>query len=187
MSVGMAIPVITVAINHHVSTYRHFHVLKESVVLRFIVFGAMSYTVSSLQGSLHSLRTFNYTTHFTHWTVSHAHLGLYGFTTMVLFGGIYFALPRLVGRNFKNPGLLNLHFWVAAVGIIIYAVGLGIGGWLQGEELRNIHGSFEQSVRLTMPYLVTRSVGGTLMLLSHVLMLYNVISILRSEKSEVAR
>lgn len=187
MSAGMAIPVITVAINHHVSTYKHFHVLKDSVVLRFIVFGAMSYTISSLQGSLHSLRTFNYITHFTHWTVSHAHLGLYGFTTMVLFGGIYFALPRLVGRNFKSPQLLNLHFWVASLGIIIYAVSLGIGGWLQGEELRNIHGSFEQSMKLTVPYLVIRSIGGTLMLLSHLLMLYNVISILRSEKGEVVK
>lgn len=184
MSVGMVIPVITVAINHHVSTYRHFHVLKESVVLRFIVFGAMSYTISSLQGSLHSLRTFNYVTHFTHWTVSHAHLGLYGFTSMVLFGGIYFALPRLVGRNFKHPGLLNLHFWVAASGIIIYAVSLGIGGYLQGLELRNVNGSFEHSVRLTMPYLYIRSIGGSLMLLSHCLMLYNVLSILRPETSE---
>jgi cytochrome c oxidase cbb3-type subunit 1 len=182
MSVGMAIPVVTVAINHHVSTYRHFHVLKDSVVLRFIVFGAMSYTVSSIQGSLHSLRTFNYITHFTHWTVSHAHLGLYGFTTMVLFGGIYFALPRLVGRNFKHPQLLNVHFWVAAAGIIIYSVALGIGGWLQGQELQNVNGSFEQSVRVTMPYLVLRSAGGTLMLLSHVLMLYNVIGILRSRE-----
>lgn len=187
MSVGMAIPVITVAINHHVSTYKHFHVLKESVVLRFIVFGAMAYTVSSLQGSLHSLRTFNYITHFTHWTVSHAHLGLYGFTTMVLFGGIYFALPRLVGRNFKYPGVLNLHFWVAATGIIMYSVALGIGGWLQGEELQNVKGSFQQSVRVTMPYLVIRSVGGTLMLLCHCLMLYNVMSILCPEKSKVTK
>ncbi len=187
MSVGMAIPVITVAINHHVSTYKHFHVLKDSVVLRFIVFGAMSYTVSSLQGSLHSLRSFNYVTHFTHWTVAHAHLGLYGFTSMVLFGGIYFALPRLLGRNFKYPWLLNLHFWLAATGIIIYAVGLGIGGWLQGQELRNVNGSFEQSVRLTMPYLYIRSIGGTLMLLSHFLMLYNVLSILRPQTSEVAK
>lgn len=187
MSVGMAIPVITVAINHHVSTYRHFHVLKDSVVLRFIVFGAMSYTVSSLQGSLHSLRTFNYITHFTHWTVSHAHLGLYGFTTMVMFGGIYFALPRLVGRDWKHPGLLNLHFWLAATGIIIYAVGLGIGGFLQGLELQNTHGSFQASVMVTIPYLIIRSVGGTLMLLSHVLMLYNVVSLIWLQKDEEAR
>lgn len=188
MSVGMAIPVVTVAINHHFSTYKHFSVLKDSVVLRFIVFGAVCYTISSLQGSLHSLRTFNYITHFTHWTVSHAHLGLYGFTTMVLFGGIYFALPRLVGRDFKRPRLINWHFWTAAIGIIIYAVGLGIGGFLQGLELQNTSGSFEQSVRLTMPYLVIRSVGGTLMLISHFLMLYNVFSIIcprcRGERNE---
>jgi len=184
MSVGMVIPVVATAINHHVSTYRHLRVLKESVVLRFIVFGAVAYTLSSLQGSLHALRSVNAITHFTHWTVSHAHLGLYGFTSMVMFGGIYFALPRLVGRNFKRPGLINLHFWVAAIGILIYTIGLGIGGWLQGLELTNVHGSFEASVKVTIPYLVTRSVGGTLMLLSHLLMLYNVISILRPEKGE---
>lgn len=187
MSVGMAIPVITVAINHHVSTYKHFHVLKESVVLRFIVFGAMSYTISSLQGSLHALRTFNYITHFTHWTVSHAHLGLYGFTTMVLFGGIYFALPRLVQRNWKYPTLVNWHFWIAATGIIIYAVSLGIGGWLQGLELRNTAGSFQASMELTIPYLIIRSVGGTLMLVSHLLFLFNILHLLWFDKPEVKK
>jgi cytochrome c oxidase cbb3-type subunit 1 len=184
MSVGMAIPVVTVAINHHVSTYRHFHVLKDSVVLRFIVFGAMSYTLSSLQGSLHSLRSVNYITHFTHWTIGHAHLGMYGFISMVMFGGIYFALPRLVGRDWKHPGLLNLHFWVAAVGVIIYVIALTIGGFLQGLALQNPQGSFQASVEVTRSYLIARSVGGTLMLLSHLLMLYNVASLLWFEKEE---
>lgn len=184
MSAGMAIPVITVAINHHVSAYRHFRVLKESVILRFIVFGAMMYTISSLQGSLHSFRTYNHITHFTHWTVSHAHLGLYGFTTMVFFGGIYFALPRLVDRDWPRPKLLNWHFWIAAIGVLIYAIGLGIGGFLQGLELQNTAGSFEASVRLTRPYLLSRSLGGTLMLLSHLLMLYNIVDILRTPKTK---
>lgn len=184
MSVGMAIPVVTVAINHHVSTYRHFRVLKDSVVLRFIVFGAMMYTISSLQGSLHSLRTFNYITHFTHWTVSHAHLGLYGFTTMVFFGGIYFAMPRLVGRDWPRPQLLNWHFWIASSGVLIYTIALGYGGYLQGLELQNTSGSFEQSVRVTLPYLVVRSVGGTLMLLSHILMAYNIGNLLWTSKAK---
>lgn len=174
MSVGMAVPVITVAINHHVTAYRHFRVLKDSVVLRFVVFGAMAYTVSSLQGSLHSLRTFNHVTHFTHWTASHAHLGLYGFTSMVFFGGLYFALPRLLNRDWRWPRLVNAHFWVAAIGILIYAGALGVGGILQGLELRNPDGSFEASVRVTLPYLVGRSLGGTLMLVSHVLLALNV-------------
>jgi cytochrome c oxidase cbb3-type subunit 1 len=184
MSVGMAIPVITVAINHHVSAYRHLHVLRDSVVLRFIVFGAMSYTVSSLQGCLHSLRTFNYVTHFTHWTVSHAHLGLYGFTTMVFLGGIYFALPRLLGRDWRHPRLINLHFWMAATGIVVYAVALGIGGILQGMELRNPEGSFEASLRVTLPYLMARSAGGTLMLLSHLVFAYNILDLLRAPEKD---
>lgn len=182
MSVGMAIPVITVAINHHVSAFRHLGVLKDSVVLRFIVFGAMMYTVSSLQGCLHSLRSLNYITHFTHWTVSHAHLGLYGFTSMVFFGGIYFALPRLLGRNWPNPKMLNVHFWLAATGVLIYAIALGIGGFLQGLELRNPDGSFEASLKVTLPYLVARSAGGTLMLLSHLVMACNVVTLLRSKE-----
>jgi cytochrome c oxidase cbb3-type subunit 1 len=104
---------------------------------------------------------------------------------MVMFGGIYFALPRLLGRDWKHPGLLNLHFWVAASGIIIYAIAAGVGGWLQGLELQNTHGSFQASVAVTIPYLVARSVGGTLMLLSHLLMLYNVLSIAWPRKPEV--
>lgn len=174
MSVGMAIPVITVAINHHVSAFRHLGVLKHSVVLRFIVFGAVMYTISSLQGALHALRTFNYVTHFTHWTVSHAHLGLYGFTTMVFFGGMIFALPRLLGHNWKRPGLVNLHFWLAATGVLIYTITLGIGGILQGLELRNPDGSFEASLKVTLPYLMGRSVGGTLMLCSHLVFAFNI-------------
>lgn len=182
MSVGMVIPVVTVAINHHVSAFRHLHVLRDSVVLRFIVFGAMMYTVSSLQGCLHSLRTFNYVTHFTHWTVSHAHLGLYGFTTMVFFGGIIFALPRLLDRDWPRPRLLNLHFWLAASGVLLYAVALGIGGILQGLELRNPAGSFEASLRVTLPYLVARSVGGSLMLASHLLFVYNIVDLWRTRR-----
>lgn len=187
MSVGMAIPVITVAINHHVSTYRHFRVLKDSVVLRFIVFGAMMYTVSSLQGALHALRTFNYVTHFTHWTVSHAHLGLYGFTTMVFFGGIYFAAPRLVGRDWPFPRVVSWHFWIAATGVLIYAFATGIGGVRQGLELRNPQGSFEASLVVTVPYLIARSVGGTLMLTSHLLMLFNLVALLGSRTKLTGR
>lgn len=181
MSVGMFIPVTTVAINYHVSTYQHFKALKDSVVMRFVVFGGMMYTLSSFQGSLHSLRTFNYITHFTHWTPSHAHLGLYGFTSMVFFGGIYFAMPRLLGRDWPKPSLINIHFWLAAIGILIYAIGLGIGGFLQGLELRNHAGSFEASLKITIPYLISRSVGGSMMLLSHLFCAYNVFLILKSK------
>lgn len=103
---------------------------------------------------------------------------------MAIFGGIYFALPRLVQRDWKQPQLLNLHFWLAASGIIIYAVGLGIGGWLQGLHLTDHSSTFEASVTVTIPYLVTRSVGGSLMLTSHLLFAYNVFQILWGKETK---
>ena len=153
-------------------------------MLRFVVFGAMMYTLSSLQGCLHSSRTFNYVTHFTHWTVSHAHLGLYGFTTMVFFGGIYFAMPRLLGRDWTRPWLVNAHFWIAAIGVLIYTIALGIGGVFQGMALRDPAGSFQASVEVTLPYLIGRSFGGTMMLLSHLILAYNVGSLLWAARRE---
>ena len=86
-SVMMLIPVGAVAVNHHFTMQGHFRELRYSPTLRFVVFGAMAYTVVSVQGAIESLRRFSEVAHFTHYTIAHAHLGLYGFYTMVMFGG----------------------------------------------------------------------------------------------------
>ena len=109
----------------------------------------------------------NAVTHFTHFTVAHAHLGAYAFVTMVLFGAIYFMLPRVLHWEWPYPRLISLQFWLAAVGILIYFVGLSIGGWLQGLAMLDASRPFMESVTLTIPYLQWRSVGGALMVLSH--------------------
>jgi cytochrome c oxidase cbb3-type subunit 1 len=59
----------------------------------------MAYTLVSFQGSLQALRVVNEVGHFTHFTIAHAHLGMYGFVTMIAFGAMYFVLPRLTGRE----------------------------------------------------------------------------------------
>ena len=81
---------------------------------------------------IEALRSVNQVAHFTHFTVAHAHLGAYAFVTMVLFGAIYFMLPRVLNWEWPYPRLISLQFWLAAIGILIYFVGLSIGGWLQG-------------------------------------------------------
>src|SRR5690606_22678137 len=90
-SMMMFVPVIAVAINHHMTMVGHFGKLRQSPTLRFIVFGGMSYTLVSVQGSLTALRTLNRATHFTHYTIAHAHLGVYAFFTMTMFGVMYYA------------------------------------------------------------------------------------------------
>jgi cytochrome c oxidase cbb3-type subunit 1 len=166
-SMMMFVPVIAVAVNHHLTMRGHFDTLRRSPTLRFVVAGAVMYTLTSAEGSLQALRTVNQTTHFTHFTIAHAHLGAYGFVSFVLFGSSYFLLPRLLGREWPRPSWIDAHFWLSLAGIAIYVIGLSIGGWLQGRAMLDGAQPFEHSVTLTQPYLWSRTLGGTLMTLSH--------------------
>jgi cytochrome c oxidase cbb3-type subunit 1 len=166
-SMMMVIPVFAVAVNQHMTVLGNFRALAYSPTLRFIVLGAMMYTAASVQGSLEALRSVNTITHFTHYTVAHAHLGLYGFFSMVMFGSIYFIMPRVMNWEWPYPKLISLHFWLVLLGFAIYFIWLSIGGWLQGLAMLDEKTPFMQSVALTIPYLKARSIGGGLMTLGH--------------------
>ena len=167
-SMMMLVPVLAFSINQHLTLKGHFATLKHSHTLRFIVFGAMMYTVASVQGSLEALRSLNAITHFTHFTVAHAHIGMYGFVSMVIFGGMYFAVPRVLDVKWPKPALISLHFWLVVAGFAAYIVLLSIGGVLQGLTLLDGGKPFIESVKVTQPWLVGRSVGGSLMTVGHV-------------------
>ena len=62
----------------------------------------------SFQGSIESLKDFSEVAHFTHYTVAHAHLGAYGFVTMIFFGLYYYMIPRLTGREWASSRLIRL-------------------------------------------------------------------------------
>jgi len=166
-SLMMVIPVVAFTINMGLTLKGRMHLSRFSPTLRFMMFGGLMYLASSLQGSMEALRSVNAVAHFTHYTVGHAHLGAYGFVSMVLFGAIYFMMPRVLNWEWPFPKLITVHFWLAAVGIMIYFVALTIGGWLQGLAMLDPARAFMESVTLTRPYLQWRSVGGSLMVLSH--------------------
>jgi cytochrome c oxidase cbb3-type subunit 1 len=166
-SVMMIIPVVTVAINHHMTMRGHFHLLRYSPTLRFVVFGAMAYTLVSLQGSSMSIRSLNALTHFTHYTIGHAHLGLYAFFTMVMFGSIYYIVPRLVRWEWPSATLIRIHFWCTAIGIILMFLALSVGGLLQGLALLDPAINFMATLDITIPFLWMRSVSGILILIGH--------------------
>lgn len=166
-SVMMIIPVVSFSLNQHLTLKGNFGALRHSPTLRFIVFGAIMYTLASLQGSFEALRSFNAVTHFTHFTVAHAHLGMYGFVSMVIFGGVYFALPRILDTRWPHPRLIALHFWLVVAGFTVYMVTLSIGGVLQGLSLLSPDKPFLESVTVTLPWLYGRSIGGALMTLGH--------------------
>ncbi len=166
-SVMMVIPVIAFTINQGGTLWGRMHLARWSPTLRFMMFGGLMYLASSLEGSLEALRSVNAVAHFTHFTVAHAHLGMYAFVSMVMFGAIYFLLPRVLAWEWPYPWLIDLHFWLAAVGILVYVIGLSIGGWLQGLAMLDATRPFIESVTLTMPWLQLRSVAGILMTIGH--------------------
>ncbi|WP_397475988.1 cbb3-type cytochrome c oxidase subunit I [Pusillimonas sp.] len=166
-SMMMIIPVLAFSVNQHLTMRGHFKTTYYSPTLRFIVLGAMMYTVSSVEGSFEALRSVSTVAHFTHFTVAHAHIGLYAFFSIVMFGAIYFVMPRIMNWEWPHPKLIVVHFWLVVSGIAIYAISLSVGGWLQGLSMLDAAKPFMESVFVTLPYLQARTLGGALMTLGH--------------------
>jgi cytochrome c oxidase cbb3-type subunit 1 len=180
-SVMMIIPVVAVAVNHHLTVGKRFWIMKRSPTLRFIIPGSMFYTIVSAQGSLMALRSVNQVTHFTHYTIAHAHLGVYGFYSLIMFGACYFALPRMLCKEWPSRWLVSLHFWSVLLGISIYVISLSIGGVRQGQAMLDPSVSFSETVRITKPYLWGRTVGGSLMTLGHFLFFFHILLLMNQQ------
>jgi cytochrome c oxidase cbb3-type subunit I len=170
----MVIPVMAVGVNQHMTLNKRFGALRYSPTLRFMVFGSVAYTLVSLQGVFMAFREVNRLTHFTHVTIAHAHLGLYSFVTMILFGSIYYILPRLLGREWVSEKLITWHFWCVAIGQIVYLVPLTVAGMFQGVAMADPASTWETVVRAMMPGLIGRSIGGTLLTIGHAVFAYHV-------------
>ena len=174
-SVMMVIPVLVTAINFHYTTVgrENWRIIAGSPTLRFVIFGAFNYTLSSLGGSLMALREVNATTHFTNAVIGHAHHGMYAFLSMVLFGSMYFIMPRLLYREWPSASLIRWHFWLCAVGIVGYVVVMTIHGVMQGVEIntgmdyKNAGDTLGIAAR-SLPWTGMRTLFGTLMTLGHV-------------------
>ena len=180
-SVMMVIPVVAVAVNHHMTVLPKWRMVASSPTLRFVVLGAMMYTFASVQGSIEALRTVNTVTHFTHYTVAHAHMGVYGFFSFILFGSIYFIMPRLLNWEWPHAWAISAHFWLVFVGFGVYFWPLSVGGWLQGLAMLDATRPFMESVTLTMPYLQARSFGGIMMTAGHLVFAIHFFLVLRRE------
>jgi cytochrome c oxidase cbb3-type subunit 1 len=161
------IPVATVGLNHHMTMQGNFPLLRYSPTLRFTVFGAISYTVFSAVGVLISLRSVARYLNFTEASVAFAHLGLYGFYTMIMFGSMYYIVPRLVGREWRYASLIKLHFWMSVYGVGLMSLMLLAGALVEGVSLEDASLSFVETVQSVLPYLRGRSLAGVLMTVGH--------------------
>lgn len=171
-SVAMFVPVLGGSANFLLTMRGHVRDMIHSYPLLFIFVAVIGYLVGSSQGTLEAFRSLQEVWHFTHYTIGHSHLTMYGFVALGIFGGVYALLPAATGKQASQTGMA-LHFWLAVVGSFIYVISLSIGGtvqglsWMSGEP-------FIQSVISVEPYLVWRGIGGAMMFLSHIIFAWNV-------------
>jgi cytochrome c oxidase cbb3-type subunit 1 len=139
------------------------------------------YGMSTFEGPMMSIKTVNALSHYTDWTIGHVHSGALGWVAMISIGSIYSLLPRVYGRTaMHSTRLIDLHFWITTVGVVIYIASMWIAGVMQGLMWRatNPDGtltySFVESLAATYPYYAARLLGGLMVLTGMGVMVYNV-------------
>jgi cytochrome c oxidase cbb3-type subunit 1 len=148
--------------------------------LKFLVVSLSFYGMSTFEGPMMSIKTVNALSHYTDWTVGHVHSGALGWVGFISMGSIYYLLPRLFGKKeMWSVRLIEWHFWIATIGIVLYIASMWIAGVMQGLMWRAVNDdgtltySFVESVKATFPYYVIRMAGGLLYLAGMLMMAYN--------------
>ncbi|WP_276133451.1 cbb3-type cytochrome c oxidase subunit I [Polluticoccus soli] len=182
-SAGMIIPVIAATLNFMMTFKGQWHKVSNSYTLPFFLTAAVYYIAVSLQGTAEAFRYSNMLWHFTDFTVAHSHLGFYGIITFAIWGGSYAIVPRLTGKEPPHH-LVGAHFWLAFIGLLLYAIPLMVGGTIRGTMWMNGE-PFINSVVKMFDYWLWRAIGGSLMFISHVIYLYNFYKMTASRTEEI--
>jgi cytochrome c oxidase cbb3-type subunit 1 len=138
-----------------------------------------------------SIKAVNSLSHYTDWTIGHVHSGALGWVGMISFGAIYYLTPKLWHRDrLYSLRLVTWHFWLATLGIVIYAAVLWVAGiqqglmWREYDEQGFLVYSFAESVAAMFPYYVLRMIGGLFYLTGGLIMAWNIALTILGHKRE---
>jgi cytochrome c oxidase cbb3-type subunit I len=155
--------------------------LRTDPVLRMLVVSVAFYGMATFEGPLMSIKSVNSLSHYTDWTIGHVHSGALGWNAFVSFGALYCLVPWLWNRKeMWSLRLVNWHFWLATLGIVLYITAMWVSGILQGlmwrayTQLGFLEYSFIETVAAMKPFYVIRAMGGGLFLTGALVMVFNV-------------
>jgi len=186
-SLGMVFSLILLApswggmINGIMTLSGAWHKLRTDPILKFMIVSLSFYGMSTFEGPMMSIKTVNALSHYTDWTIGHVHSGALGWVAMISVGCIYALLPKVFNReSMYSIKLIDVHFWVSTIGVVLYIAAMWMAGVMQGLMWRAVNDdgtltySFIESLNATYPYYAVRLLGGTLFLLGMLIMAYNV-------------
>ena len=193
-SVGMVMSVILFVpswggmINGIMTLSGAWHKLKTDPILRFLIVSLSFYGMSTFEGPMMAIKSVNALSHYTDWTVGHVHSGALGWVAMVSIGAIYHLIPNIYnqGRMYSIK-LINTHFWLHTIGVVLYIVAMWISGIMQGMMWRAVNTdgtltySFVQSLEASYPFYLMRFIGGCFVVTGMLVMAYNVVKTIRAK------
>ncbi|WP_339842515.1 cytochrome-c oxidase, cbb3-type subunit I [uncultured Halopseudomonas sp.] len=199
-SLGMVMSLILLApswggmINGMMTLSGAWHKLRTDPILRFLVVSLAFYGMSTFEGPMMAIKTVNALSHYTDWTIGHVHAGALGWVAMISIGAMYHMIPKVFGREeMHSVGLINVHFWLATVGTVLYIVSMWVNGITQGLMWRavNVDGtltySFVEALEASHPGYIVRMIGGAFFLFGMLLMAYNVWRTIRAHQPAEAQ
>ena len=155
--------------------------LRTDPILKFLIVSLSFYGMSTFEGPMMSIKSVNALSHYTDWTVGHVHSGALGWVGFVTIGSLYYLIPRLYGKKeMYSVKLINAHFWIATLGVVLYITSMWASGVMQGLMWSQLNPdgtlthSFIASVSRSMPFYLIRFLGGLLYLSGMCIMAYNV-------------
>ena len=184
-SLGMVMSLILLApswggmINGIMTLSGAWEKLRTDPVLRFLIVSLSFYGMSTFEGPMMSIKTVNALSHYTDWTIGHVHSGALGWVAFITIGSMYYLIPRLYGRTIYSTKLIEAHFWLSTIGIVLYITAMWVSGIMQGLMWRAVHPdgtliySFVESVQAMHPFYIIRALGGVLFLLGMLIMAWN--------------
>jgi len=158
-----------------------WHKLRTDPILKFMIVSLSFYGMSTFEGPMMAIKTVNALSHYTDWTIGHVHSGALGWVAMVSIGAVYFLIPKLFGREqMHSIKLIDWHFWMSTIGVVLYIVAMWIAGVMQGLMWRAVNEdgtltySFVESLEAMYPFYFVRLLGGALFFTGMLVMAYNV-------------
>ncbi|RAJ98921.1 cytochrome-c oxidase, cbb3-type subunit I [Aliidiomarina maris] len=189
MSVVLFVPSWGGMINGIMTLSGAWHKLRTDPVLRFLIVSLSFYGMSTFEGPMMAIKSVNALSHYTDWTIGHVHSGALGWVAMISIGAIYHLIPVLFERErMYSIKLINTHFWLHTIGVVLYIVAMWISGVTQGLMWRAVNAdgtltySFVESLEASYPFYFVRFVGGLFVVAGMLLMAYNTYKTIRSDK-----
>jgi cbb3-type cytochrome c oxidase subunit I len=159
-SILAAGPNTAFAYNFYKTMHGAWRKLLSDVPLRFLATGCLFYIITCFQGVAQSFRGFNAQIHFTNWVIGHSHLAFVAAFSFIALALVYHLLPRLLGRDPFNRRLMEWHYWLVLLGILVFMVSLWIAGFTQGQQWLGGETPFVETMKEMKPYMLLRLGGG---------------------------